>query len=255
MVRVVMLLLIAVVMFASAAGASWWWQQQQEAAAPAPEIPPPLASAEEGEAAPKPADPAEAAPDLGLPVPVRRRPMSIEELLRYGLSLNAREETLEQREEEFRRRETQLKLALADLQGEQKNIDGLRAQVQQQLETADVLIARIQQGRQELAQDQADAKAQFETFQATQSELTEGELANIKKMSTWIRAMEPAKAGELLREMANDGRMDTAVRILSHLEERDAAKILDSVDDTALIDDLILQYQKLRPQAKPPVRR
>jgi flagellar motility protein MotE (MotC chaperone) len=172
--------------------------------------------------------------------------MSVEELLRYGLSLNAREETLIAREEEFRQREAQLKLVLADLQGEQAQLDSLRQQVQQQLAAADQLLSRIQAARQELAQAQADAKAQLEQHQSLQAELDADELVNIKRLATWVRAMDPAKAGEVLREMANDGRADTAVRILSHLEEREAARILDSLGDSALVDDLIQQYQRLR---------
>jgi CHASE3 domain sensor protein len=271
--RIIILLVVAIVMFAGAAGASWWWQQQSHAAtedaahddhgaathaeAPASEHAAPAGHAPAGHAAPghAPAGHAAAPPEQGLPVAVRAKPMSVEELLRYGLSLNAREETLEQRELEFREREARLKLALADLQGEQSTIDALRAQVQQQLVAADAVIAKIQEGRQELSREQTEAKAEFERARQLQQEISADELTNIKKLSTWLRAMEPAKSADILREMANDGRMETAARILSYLEEREAGEILEALPDTTLVDDLIQQYLKFRPQAKPPTRK
>lgn len=268
MARLIGLLAFSIVMFAAAAGASWWWQQQAAAAHageaasdphadtgshPAAEAAAPADVVSHHAAEGGPVEEAHGIPagDLGLPVAVRTRPMSIEELLRYGLSLNAREESLEKHEDEFRQREARLKLALADLQGEQVSIDGLRTQIQQQLSSADGVLTKIQQERQELAQQQAEARAEFERSLSLQSTPSEGELANLKRMASWIRAMEPAKAGELLREMANDGRMETAARILSNLEERDAARVLDSLGETKLVSDLITEYQKLRPTTKP----
>jgi flagellar basal body-associated protein FliL len=284
MKQLILLLVVALVMFTGAAAASWWWQQKQHAAggggggeqvaqaahaAHASATPSAVNaaastsvrhagggthSASSGHVANSShavaATPAPPPPEGSLPIAVRSRPMSVEELVRLGLSLNARNEALEQRESEFREREARLKLALVDLQGEQAAIDSLRSQVQKQLEAADTVIARIQHERQELSRDQAEAKAAFEKSLQQQSEFSADELTNIKKMATWVRAMDPSKAGELLREMSNDGRMETAARILSHLEEREAARVLDALDDTALVDDLVQQYQNLRPQAK-----
>lgn len=249
MFRVLGLIAVAAVMFTAAAAGSWWWRQQAAAAAPlaaAATAPPPAAAEATDSADPK---------DAGLPVAARPRPMSVEELLRYGLSLNAREESLRQREDEFRRRETQLQLALADLHSEQAVIDGLRGQVQEQLQAADALLARIQQGRQDLAAEQARAKAQLEEFKSAQLEMDDQERENVKRLATWLRAMEPANAAEVLKEMANDGRMATAVKMLSNLEEREAAKILDALSDSALIDSFIQEYQKLKPPVKRSARR
>lgn len=253
MLKVLGLIAVAAVTFTAAAAGSWWWQQHsaaREAAAapPAAEapVPPPAATETPASAGSK---------DPGLPVAARPRPMSVEELLRYGLSLNAREETLRQREDEFRQRETQLQLALADLQSEQAVIDGLRGQVQAQLQAADALLARIQQGRQELAAEQARAKAQLEEFRSAQLEMDDQERENIKRLATWLRAMEPANAAEVLKEMANDGRMATAVKLLAHLEEREAAKILDALSDSTLIDSFIQEYQKLKTPLKRAARK
>lgn len=248
MFRFVGLIAVAAVMFTAAAAGSWWWRQQAASAPPSTaDAPAPPPSAEATDSADS--------KDRGLPVAARPRPMSVEELLRYGLSLNAREESLRQREDEFRRRETQLQLALADLHSEQAVIDGLRGQVQEQLQAADALLARIQQGRQDLAAEQARAKAQLEEFKSAQLEMDDQERENVKRLATWLRAMEPANAAEVLKEMANDGRMATAVKLLSHLEEREAAKILDALSDSTLIDSFIQEYQKLKPPVKRSARR
>jgi septal ring factor EnvC (AmiA/AmiB activator) len=249
MFRVLGLIAVAAVMFTAAAAGSWWWRQQAAAA------PPPAADATAAPPAATEATDSAGPKNPGLPVAARPRPMSVEELLRYGLSLNAREESLRQREDEFRRRETQLQLALADLHNEQAVVDGLRGQIQEQLQAADALLARIQQGRQDLAAEQARAKAQLEEFKSAQFEMDDQERENVKRLATWLRAMEPANAAEVLKEMANDGRMATAVKMLSHLEEREAAKILDALSDSALIDGFIQEYQKLKTPLKRSARR
>lgn len=251
MLKWIGLMLVGVVTFTAAAAGSWWWRQQQTTAAHAEDVETSVAqphapAASGGEAVPMTGPAADAA----LPVAVRPRPMSVEELLRYGLSLNARDESLKLREDEFRQREARMQLILADIQSEQGVINGLRGQVQQQLEAADALLAKIQQGRQSLADEQARAKAQIDEFKSTQHEMDDQERENIKRLATWVRAMDPTNAGEVLREMANDGRMATAVKILSNLEEREAAKILDSLSDSALIDSFIREYQKLRSPIK-----
>lgn len=251
--KLIGLMTVAFAAFAAAAAGTWWWQQQQTARTAAP-TPPASAESSTGDAvvADVSAAPVAEAP---LPVAVRPRPMSVEELIRYGLSLNARDDSLQKQEDALRQRVMQVQLALADLQTEQASLDAIRAQVQQQLQAADGLLARIQQGRQELVTEQARAKSQLEEFKTAQLEMDEQERENIKRLATWVRAMDPSNAGDVLKEMANDGRMATAVKILSNLEEREAAKILDSLSDSTLIDSFIQEYQKLRTPAKRSARR
>lgn len=266
MVRALLLLFVGATAFGGAAAASWWFQNHQNptaltAAHSSPGHPAPQGSpASSAETAPT-AEPSAADEHLpppaasGLPIAVRPQPMNVEELLRYGLALNARDAALEVREREATERETQMQLALADIRSEQQTIDALRAQIQQQLEAADALLARIDEARRKFAEERTRQADELQKFQSERIEMSDQERENIKRLATWVSAMEPAKAGGILKEMANDGRLATAVKILSHLEERAAAQILDALDDTALIDLLLQEYQKLKTPPKSANRR
>jgi flagellar motility protein MotE (MotC chaperone) len=261
MVRMIGMLLFGCAVFAAAAGGTWFWKSKQhpsggdahggetaaaDSHAASPSAAPAVAHAGDHHGSGHDAAGAEAGSPEGMPVAVRPRPMSIEELLRMGMGLNEREEALTQREAGLERQETQLKLALADLRGEQDEIVALRAEVQQQLQAADGYLAKIQQARDDLSRDRAQQEEQVKAFESSRIEIDSQQRENIKQLSTWIQSMEPDKASAVLREMANDGRMETAVKLLSQLEEREVAKILSALDDAKLVDQFITRFQDLK---------
>ncbi|MCA9049084.1 MAG: hypothetical protein KDA89_10180, partial [Planctomycetaceae bacterium] len=67
-----------------------------------------------------------------LPVAVRPGEMSVEEIVRYGLGLKTREAAIRQREEALQQTESRHRLVLADISGEQQEIEGLVAQARDQ---------------------------------------------------------------------------------------------------------------------------
>ena len=267
MARLIGMALFGLIVFAGAFGSTWFVKTQQ-LAKPATEEEATDAEATEPDTgtaaelnivhveAPEGALPADNAPTpKGMPVAVRPRPMSIEELLRFGMGLNEREELLSRQAERLQRQESQMKLALADLKGEQQQIDALRTQVQQQLEVADGYLGRIQKAREDLAGDRQKEEARMKDFESSRLEINSQQRDNIKQLSTWIQSMEPEKAADVLREMSNDGRMETAVKLLSQLEERDVAKILSALDDAKLVDQFITRFQDLKRPEKTASRR
>ncbi|MFV0443788.1 MAG: hypothetical protein ACK5Q5_09480 [Planctomycetaceae bacterium] len=266
MKNLLLLAAFAFIMFAVAAGASWYVQQQS--AGPEAENP----SAPENNATRQPdvlaphvdssmsgqlADRSPAASQASsLPVAVPPRPMSIEELMRYGLGLNQRDAALKQREEGLQAQDVQIKLALADLQGEQQAIDGLRAQVQSQLEAADKLLGQLDAVRTELKQSRQQTEQDLQSARDAQIEIETQQRENIKQTATWLQAMDPERAADVLREMANDGRLEHGVKLLAQLEEREVAKILSALEDPKLVDQFIARFQDLkRPPAKTSTRK
>lgn len=262
MVRLVLLTLFALMVFAASAAGTWFLTRQSDdpAAADQPLMATPPAPAQDpaGEATIVNQSPANAgATDFNgeaakpakpgtLPVAVRPRPMSIEELLRYGMGLNQREEALHQREGDLASEQLHVKLVLADLRGEQDAIEGLRRQVQSQLESADEHLQKIDAARATLAADREAAREDLESAQEIRIQIEEQQRENIKQTATWLQAMEPDKAADVLREMANDGRLDEGVKLLAQLEERDVAKILSALDDAKLVDQFIDRFQDFK---------
>lgn len=262
MIRLMAILLFGVVMFAAAAAGSWFVQRQVLAkpsqdpqAAPAESNttsspPAPQAASPNGTAAP-------AAQDQRMPVAVRPREMSVEELLRYGMGVKEREQKVRQQEELLQQRSVQQQLALADIEGERKEIDGLRVQVGEQLKSAEKLIQKLNETREQLQQDRQAAAADLQQMKFERIEIDGQHLDNTKRLSLWLQSMEPEKAADVLKSMANDGQAQSeiAVQILANFEEREAAKILSAMDDPKLVQLLVEKFRNLKRPAKPPARR
>ncbi|WP_437187021.1 hypothetical protein SH668x_000395 [Planctomicrobium sp. SH668] len=183
-----------------------------------------------------------------LPVPIRPREMSVEELLRLGMGVKERENTVRLQEEQLQKRRVQQQLAQADIEGERKEIEGLRVQVQDQLKQAEVLIEKMSSMRSQLLQDQTDATANMQQIKHERVEIDLEQQENTKRLSQWIQSMDPEKAAEVLKSMADDGaeELEIAVQILRNLEEREAAKILSAIDDPKLVQTLIEKFRKLK---------
>lgn len=81
--------------------------------------------------------------DQQLPVAVRSSPMSVEEIVRMGLSLKTRDELLRQREIALKDAEGQHRLIQTDVEGAQQEVENLLAQANDQRAAIEELVARM----------------------------------------------------------------------------------------------------------------
>ena len=116
--------------------------------------------------------------DEQLPVAVRASPMSIEEIVRMGLSLKARDETLRKREAFLKDAESQQGLIQSDIEGAQQVVENLLAQANDQRAAIEELVARmntqqeaVSSERQAIAADQQQLKADREKLDADHRQL------------------------------------------------------------------------------------
>lgn len=93
--------------------------------------------------------------DEQLPVAVRANPMSVEEIVRMGMSLKSRDETVRKREAALKEMETQQKLAVADIQAAQQEIENLLAQASDQRAATQELLNRMKDQETAIANDRA----------------------------------------------------------------------------------------------------
>jgi len=181
-----------------------------------------------------------------LPVAARPKPMSVEEILRYGKGIKQRAEHLDKRESQLAEQDSQLRLVLADVQGEQKEIDGLRTQIRDQIGTVEALLEQLDVKRSQQSEEQKRTAEQVKLLEDQQKDVDSLQHDNIKRMSAWFQNMEPSKAATFLKELSNDGKTDMAVQLLSNFEEREASKILAELDDPTLMVELIESFKKLK---------
>jgi DNA repair exonuclease SbcCD ATPase subunit len=109
--------------------------------------------------------------DEQLPVAVRSTPMTVEEIVRMGLSLKSRDESIRKREESLREIESQQRLVLADLASAQQDIENLLAQTSDQRAAKEELLARIAAQSESLVRERASFSGDSDKLKKEQSEL------------------------------------------------------------------------------------
>lgn len=183
-----------------------------------------------------------------MPVAVRDDAMSVEELLRFSLSLKERERILREEEEQFQQRRVQQQLVLEDIQSEQEAINKLSTDVAQRLGSAQGMVDELNRLRETVIAEREKTQEEFSDIESRRIDISEQYKANDKKLSTWLQGMSSENAASVLKEMANDGSMKVAVQLLSNFEEREAAKILDAIDDPKLLNEFITEFRNLKTQ-------
>jgi len=181
-----------------------------------------------------------------MPNAVRPEAMSVEELLRFSLSLKEREKVLKEQEEQFQQRQVQQQLGLVDIQAEEETVNGLRAEVAAELTTAQNLIDQLNQLKTAIVGEREKTKQDFSEIESKQIEISDNQKANDKKMSLLLQGMSAENAAAALTEMANNGDIRHAVQLLSYFEEREAAKVLDALQDPKLLNEFIAEFRNLK---------
>lgn len=143
---------------------------------------------------------------------------------------------LRDREARLDRRAQQLEIVVADLKGEREAMDALLRQA-----TAEV---RAAAGR---AAEVAVKAAPTDADRARLAEAEAAEKKNIERLAALWDAMAPETAAPILRQMADGGRMDTAVRVLAQMKDRQASRLLGELGDAALAAQLFDRMRLLRP--------
>ncbi len=108
--------------------------------------------------------------DEQLPVAVRSSPMSVEEIVRMGLSLKSRDEALRVREQALKDADSQHRLIQTDVEGAQQQVENLLAQASDQRAAIQQLVARINTQKDAISNERlalANEKQQLKTDRET----------------------------------------------------------------------------------------
>lgn len=103
--------------------------------------------------------------DEHLPVAVRATPMSVEEIVRMGLSLKSRDEIIRKREEALRETESQQRLVLSDVSTAQQEIESLLAQAHDQRAASEELQSRLTKQQEAIATERQSLVAEKQQIQ------------------------------------------------------------------------------------------
>jgi flagellar motility protein MotE (MotC chaperone) len=213
--------------------------------------------------------------DEPLPVAVRPEEMSIEQIVRLGLGLNEREESIREKESTLQKTEMRYQLLMADMQGERKELEGLQIQARNQRLATEEILKQIAVRKQELEASQAQMQSEKKEIEALRLQLerdrlakpagadkpaangseaatgTESDLqAQGRVMSPILEGMSPDKVATQLQEMADNGKMELAVAVITTMEKRKAAAVLDTMPDKKLVNSILEMIAKDKPVTK-----
>lgn len=258
MKKIINLFLVACTMFGTAAGASWALQRMHAPAGePVAATAPHAGSPHANSRGPKrPSESHEADPGAGhhggadeTSPPAALHPTyapGVEETVRLASSLRDRAALVREREDQLATRHRQLELVIEHIRSERTAIDDLRGQLEAALKGAEDHMSEVQRQRAEL-----DIKQQ--NIDGRVTEMQGHEKDNIKKMASMYDSMAAESAAKIIQHMADGGTMDTAVKLLSSMKERQAAKVLAEMSDPSLaaqLSERLKDLKHLRPAPK-----
>ena len=189
-----------------------------------------------------------------LPAPVRNKTMSSTEAFQHGILVAEQAKDAKAREERLQEQETQLNLARKDLDQQKLVIEGVLQQVKTYAAQADSLLVKVQQERNELKAEKEQRQKDLEEIKSARSVPTEVEKMNVKKLAGFLGGMDENKAAEILKSLANSGNMNYALMLLDSVEQRDASKLLDAINEPGLRAEIAEGYRNF-PREPKPVRR
>jgi len=191
-------------------------------------------------------------------VPVQPQALSAEEIVRYGRNLKKRDEAVLEREAALERVEAQFDLMLNAVVAEKREIEGLMEQARGQNSAADEILKRADAKYQEAMTMSAGADTRLKEAQqlkkasekradkalpvvapatanasAEPAEASaEDRLTNLKNFTAVMQSMSPEGGAKILGEMMDDGRSETAVKVVAKLDQKKAAQILEAMGET-----------------------
>ncbi len=256
--------LTAVVLFSASAGVSWYLRQMQttkndhepgkthEAAKPKesapalPKMPSPTGSAH----APVRESTPPANPSLQ---PALRPPYNpeAEGTVQIASSLKERLDAVHAREEQLNSRQQNLDLIFQDLRSERTTIDEQRRQVTTLLKAVEQKMADLDRKATELETKRQETTKEAKQLKKNISEYQDQEKDRIKQVASMYDTMEPASAAKILQTLTDSGNLDTAVKILASMRERQAAKVLSELSDPLLAAQLVDKLKGLKKPAMP----
>ncbi len=215
---------VAVIMFSVAAGVSWYLQNQQ----------PPLTTEGEEKAAKGPSEHARVKPavaDIAPPRPLLRPSGSpeAERLTRMADGLQVQEESLKNRQKALLDREKQLDLVHEEIKKDQKKIDSVRKEVESELQLVQEKLEVLERRASESRENIQRTNVTLEEAKSVSFELGGVEAKNLKQMANIYDKMDPEAAAQNILQMADKGKLDTAVAILANMRDRNAANILGEI--------------------------
>jgi flagellar motility protein MotE (MotC chaperone) len=241
--------LVTLLLFGSSAAFSWYLNERKslmvKPQAAQTTIPSTAPERKAGQMLPA----ADEAPALGGQRSMARPSYSAgaEEAIQLATSLRERLSAVREKEGQLAQRQKSLELIYEDIAGERNAIDELRNQLSDELKAVEARLDSVEKRAADSEQQRNDASTKLTQMKKELTQLEGVEQTNIKKMAEMYDSMDPESAARILEQLANSAKMDTAVKLLGEMKERQAAKVLAALPpDSGLAPQLLEKLKGFR---------
>ena len=184
------------------------------------------------------AEPEKFSPD-SVPVSFRPDSVSVEAVLQMSDSIQKMEQRLIERESQIAKDEQRIELLFTDLETERDELTAFSEGIDAKLESLQRLTSSLSNTLAELDARKQDL-AKLEQSVGADPESKAGALDDkVNHVKSWFEGLAPEQAADYLKEFANNGKIEFAAALLNKMPDRQKSKILGSMSDAVLVDQLI----------------
>lgn len=169
-----------------------------------------------------------------------------DEAVQLASSLRERLSSVRDKEKKLSDQERQLDLIIKDIRGERAALDELRKQISEELKAVTDKMSAVERRQNEVQQQRQDISKNVDEMQKRLLELEGVEKKNFDKMASMYDSMAPESAAKILQHLADSGKIDTAVKLLGQMKERNAAKVLAELSEPSLAAQFLERLKGLK---------
>jgi flagellar motility protein MotE (MotC chaperone) len=174
-----------------------------------------------------------------------------EYLTKLAADLDSQSDALKRREQGMSNRQKNIDLVYKEILKEQRNVDGIRKQIDEEMKLLGDKVDAVERKYEQTSRQGAKLEEQNKELRQTLLEVDDAERARVKQMASFYDAMDTEKAAPTFQEMVDGGKLDMAVKILSNMKDRQAAKLLAQLPNQTLAVQLLDRLKGLKVPAAP----
>ncbi len=229
-----------VFLFAGSATVSWYLMNQQEQIA---------AEKQDSEGAMDELDPASKLPPVvaavektdQMPVGLRpNAPITVESVMELSRSIRKTEQQLVAREQKLQQDEAGIELSFADLKRERDELSAFSNQIESKIRKYRELVEQLKIENSKLETTKKQIENDRTAVAASTDAKLSGEMAQrVSVAKKYLTEMDDDTVATLLKQSVNTGDVIFASEVLKSLDERKGGKVLEALQDPALVDQLL----------------
>jgi chromosome segregation ATPase len=241
MLKSIFLAMMGIMLFIGGGAGAWYfaqWQHGQE-----------LKQAEEAKEAEEHAPPAnleQVQKENPIAIAVRPEGLSPEDVFRMSALMQEQTAALQKREAALNEKQSRLNVVTEDLSLQQRDLQGMLAQVHDTLAAARTILSEIQNAEKRVKDEKDKAQSTLQELEKNKRDDDVNRAKNVQKAASLLQQMNAQGSAAAIRQYCDEGKSDFAIELLSLIEQRKAAEILNSLEDPALVAELAERFQTIR---------